>query len=79
MDEAHFGGKEKNKRIRKGRGPVGKTAVVGVRDRATNCVAANVVPQTDGATPNAFVDTHTVAGAQVYTDGSSCYKGRRNH
>jgi len=39
------GGKERNKhpdkKLRAGRGPVGKTAVVGARDRATNQVGAS--------------------------------------
>ena len=49
-DEAYFGGKRRNmhKAKRKelaeaGRGTVGKTAVVGVKDRATNAVVAEVV------------------------------------
>ena len=38
-----------------GRGPVGKTAVVGVKDRATKHVAATVVTATDAATLQGFV------------------------
>ena len=53
VDETYFGGKRRNmsNATRKeladtGRGPVGKTAVVGVKDRATWHVAARVVTAT---------------------------------
>ncbi len=50
VDETCVGGKERNKheskKARAGRGPVGKTPVAGVRDRATNAVAARPLPGT---------------------------------
>ena len=45
VDETCFGGKERNKRVKSklGRGPVGKTAVVGAKNRHTKRVSARVV------------------------------------
>ncbi len=58
-----------------GRGTAGKTAVAGVKDRATNRVAAQVVPATDGETLQGFVSDHTAAAAVVYTDEHRSYTG----
>ena len=62
-----------------GRGAVGKTAVVGAKDRETGKVVARVVDSVDGRTLNGFVDGVTDPDAEVYTDGSSAYKDRENH
>ena len=82
VDESHFGGKRKNmsnaKRRRlkgTGRGAVGKTAVVGIRDRSTNQVRAKVVESTDKPTLQGFVVEHTVPEAIVYSDDASAYSG----
>ncbi len=77
--ESYFGGLERNKHAHKranlGRGTVGKTAVVGARDRATGNVAAKVVQQTDGSTLKGFVSDATADGAKVYTDDARACKG----
>ena len=79
VDESYFGGKFRNatkakKKTLKGRGPVGKTAVVGAKDRATNRVSANVVPDTRKNTLHGFVDEHAAPGATVYTDEATAYE-----
>ena len=81
VDESYFGGERRNmslskrKAMNKSRGPVGKTAVVGVKDRDSNEVRAEVVRRTDGATLQGFVREHTESGATVYTDDAAAYRG----
>ena len=84
VDETYIGGKEANKheykKQRKGRGPVGKAAVVGAKDRETNQVTAMPVAFTDKATLQGFVRRHTAADTMVYTDDALAYVGlRRPH
>ena len=82
VDETYMGGVRKNmsNSQRKaladtGRGPVGKTAVVGAKDRATDRVSAKVVQHTDAETLQGFVVEHAAPDAKVYTDDASAYTG----
>ena len=74
-----MGGRERNKhkgkRLKAGRGTVGKTAVVGAKDRKTNKVRAKVTKKTDSKTLQKFVTDNAAKGATVYTDDASAYKG----
>jgi len=79
-DETYVGGKRKNMSHAKrremkdaGRGPVGKEAVVGVKDRDSNKVAARVVQVTDAPHVAGFVAEKTKDGAKVYTDEAAVY------
>ena len=80
VDETYIGGKRKNmpaskRRTLRGRGAVGKTAVVGGKDRASNRVAARSVENTEGPTLQGFVAEHATPGATVYTDEAAAYQG----
>ena len=78
VDEAYFGGKDRNRhewQIQEGRGPKGKTAVVGMKERESGKIEAEVVETTDKHTLQGFVEVNTEVDATVYTDGAKAYEG----
>ena len=84
VDETFFGGKRRNmskkkRKLVKGRGTAGKTAVVGMKDRETNQVTAEVVERTDRKTLVPFVLENADPDAIIYTDDASAYDTLPNH
>ena len=78
MDETYIGGKFKNQGTRKvgsrGRGPVEKIAVVGIKDEATNQVVAEAVKHVDQATILGILGKTVKEGIFVWTDEAQVYK-----
>lgn len=78
VDEAFFGGKEANKhehkKLKAGRGSVGKTAVMGLRERGGR-VIAKTVENTDKETLQQAIFDHVEVGSQIMTDEASGYAG----
>ena len=80
VDEAYFGGRQANmpkakrKELTRG-GTAHMTAVIGMKDRDSNEVRAEVVPDTKKPTLQGFVREHAEPGAAVYTDEHRSYVG----
>ncbi len=83
IDEAYLGGLEKNKhkdkRLKKGRGPVGKEAVVAIKQRKGKKVKALRVKSTDAQTLHWIVMKNVVPGTTVYSDDHRSYLGLKKH
>ena len=78
IDEVYLGGLEKNKH-KEDKGKNGKTAVVGIKDRATNKISAQPVPETTMLRLENFIESKTTQTTKKYTDENASYGRLQNH
>lgn len=78
VDETYIGGKEKNKhnskKLRAGRGAVGKQVVIGMRERGGR-TRAKKVASTDTRTIHEAIHENVELGSTLHTDEASGYNG----
>lgn len=78
VDEAYFGGLEKNKhegkKLKAGRGAVGKSGVLAMRQRSGKMVAMQI-EDADQNTLHGHIFDRVEVGSAIHTDEASAYKG----
>jgi transposase-like protein len=79
LDECFIGGKERNKhehkKLKAGRGSVGKTAVLGMRERGTGRTFAATMPERSLQEATQRIHDNIELGTQLYTDEHLMFAG----